>query len=363
MPIFLQLSNAHDIDFFFTAMKPGRWWTARQTTEYSGIRGAWLSWTSLYRSLTRGQYDAVIVGLGGRSHLAAVAAATARAQTPTVVWVDMWFYPQTIIHGAGRPLTRHLLRRADAVVSCGSHVTRWIDGEVGRTDAIYEMPNAVDNDHFARSVAREELAAFRAQHHLDRFTATFVGRLEPEKGLDGLLRAISACSDSLDLVVAGEGSLRKQLTDLARNLGISERVRFIGWMNQKDMPTLYQASDLLVLPSVSTRLVKETWGLTVNEAMSAGLPVIATDAVGAAAGGLVEHGVTGWVVPERNTAALTQALEEASSSSALRLNRGRHARKRVRRFTFEAAAAAFESALNDATAPRARSIDWSARDA
>jgi glycosyltransferase involved in cell wall biosynthesis len=363
-PIFSRLADLHDIDFFFTAAKPGRWWTSRQSTAWTGIRGAYVTSGSLYRALRRKPYDAVIVSLGGRSHLGAVAAAASRSRVPMILWVDMWFYPRTITHNVGRPLVHHLLRRADSVVSCGSHVTRWIEDEAGRTHAIYEMPNAVDNDHFARTVGSEELAGFRARHRLDGFTASFVGRLEPEKGLGFLLQALRGCGESIDLVVAGDGSLRKPLTDLSHDLGISRRVRFIGWLSQNDLPTLYHASNLLVLPSISTRLVKETWGLTVNEAMNAGLPVIATDAVGAAVGGLVEDGVTGWVVPERNAPALTRALDEAASSSALRVKRGQQARTRVGRFTFEAAVAAFESALGDAiVSHRAPSIATEAQDA
>lgn len=350
VPTFEQLARRHDVEFFFTATKPGRWWAPQQPTSSSALRASYTSSAALYRRLTHRRYGAVICGLGGRPHLAAVAAAVARVQVPFALWVDMWFYPRTLVHAAGRPLTRHLLRSADAIVSCGSHVTGWIEQEVGRTEGIYEMPNAVDNEHFARPVPPERVAEFRARHGLDRVTASFVGRIEPEKGLDVLLRAVAAGHEPFDLVVAGEGSLRKRLADLSVHLGITDRVRFVGWLDQAELPTLYQASDFFVLPSVSTRLVKETWGLAVNEAMSAGLPVIATDTVGAAAGGLVESGATGWVVAERNVRALSSALDEAASDADARTARGRAARQRARRYTFEAGAEAFESALDLAVA-------------
>ena len=63
-----------------------------------------------------------------------------------------------------------------------------------------------------------------------------------------------------------------------------------------------------MLPSITTALDKEPWGLVVNEAMHAGLPVVATDAVGAAAGGLVRDGENGFVVPERDADALAAAV-------------------------------------------------------
>jgi len=348
VPTFEQLGARHEVDFYFTAAKPGRWWSTHQPADTGALSAAYVRSTTLYRRLTGQEYDAVVCSLGGRAHFAATAAATARSGVPFVLWVDMWFYPRSVGHAVGRPLTRHLLRRADALVSCGPHVSRWIAEEVARTDAVYEMPNAVDNDHFARPVAAAEIARFRAQHGLERATASFVGRLEPEKGLEILLEATAAAQERFDIVLAGDGSLRESLADLSVALDISERVRFVGWLNQGELPTLYQASNVFVLPSVSTRLVKETWGLAVNEAMSAGLPVIASDAVGAAAGGLVEDGVTGWVVPEKDAAALSKALDEAVSDEAMRNSRGREASRRARHYTFEAGVDAFEAALTHA---------------
>ena len=355
-PIFRQLAQRHEVDFFFTATSPGRWWAPQQAVDYPELRGHYEGAATLYHELMRRRYAVVVCSLGGRSHFAATALAVARSRVPLVLWVDMWFYPRSSVHAVGRPLTRHLLRRADALVSCGPHVTRWIAEEAGRTHAIYEMPNAVANDHFARPVSSEQLSQFRVGYGLDGVTASYVGRLEPEKGLDVLLRAVAASRESFDVVLAGQGSLRKPLADLSEALGIADRVRFLGWLEQQRLPVLYQASDVFVFPSVSTRLVKETWGLAVNEAMSAGLPVIATDAVGAAAGGLVEDGVTGWVVPERSVRALSRALDQAVSNRQTREARGKEARRRASTYTFEAGAEAFEAALEHAVTARGRLV-------
>lgn len=354
LPTFEQLAGRYDVDFFFTATKPGRWWSAQQPSDFGDLRASYVSSRTLYQILRRREHEVVISCLGGRTHLAATAAAVARSQVPFVLWVDMWFYPRSVVHAAGRPLTRNLLRRADALVSCGPHVSEWISEEVGRTAAIYEMPNAVDNDHFTQPVEPSEIARFRARHGLQGITASFVGRLEPEKGLDVLLQAVAATHEPFDLVIAGEGSLREPLTDLTAALDIADRVRFIDWLDQEKLPTLYQASDVFVFPSVSTRLVKETWGLAVNEAMSAGLPVIATDVVGAAAGGLVQEGVTGWVVPERSVLELSRALDQAASDGQARESRGEEAQRRTREYTFEAGTEAFEAALEHAVDVRGR---------
>jgi glycosyltransferase involved in cell wall biosynthesis len=137
-------------------------------------------------------------------------------------------------------------------------------------------------------------------------------------------------------------------------LGIDKRVRFFGWREQRELPALYHACDFLVMPSVSTRLVREAWGLVANEAMNAGIPVIATDAVGAAAGGLIIDGETGLVVPERDALSLASALDELASDPARRATLGAGARARVQSFSVSAAADAFDQATKSAVTARRR---------
>ena len=82
-----------------------------------------------------------------------------------------------------------------------------------------------------------------------------------------------------------------------------------------ELRNLYAAADVLVLPSIPTRTFREPWGLVVNEAMNQGLPVIASDAVGAAAGGLVRDGRNGLVVPAGDSAALAGALRRLADDA------------------------------------------------
>ena len=74
---------------------------------------------------------------------------------------------------------------------------------------------------------------------------------------------------------------------------------------------MYAAADVLVVPSIATRTFREPWGLVVNEAMNQGLPVIASDAVGAVAGGLVRDGRNGLVVRAGDSGALAHAMRPA----------------------------------------------------
>jgi glycosyltransferase involved in cell wall biosynthesis len=112
-----------------------------------------------------------------------------------------------------------------------------------------------------------------------------------------------------------------------------------------ELRNLYGDCDVLVVPSIPTRTFREPWGLVVNEAMNRGMPVIASDAVGAAAGGLVRDGETGLVVPAGDSAALADALCRLDSDPPLRLRLGKAGAENVRAFTYDAWAKGFSRAL------------------
>jgi glycosyltransferase involved in cell wall biosynthesis len=176
----------------------------------------------------------------------------------------------------------------------------------------------------------------------------YVGRLATGKGLEYLVEASAQVYPSHVLVVAGDGPLLPSLHDRAQSAGVSECVSFIGRVTQTELPALLQASDVFVLPSVSTPTFREPWGLVVNEAMNSGLPVVATDAVGAAAGGLIVPEETGHVVPQRDVRALAAAIEDLVNDPARRRRMGEAGKERVRGWNYDAAADAFEQALSNA---------------
>jgi glycosyltransferase involved in cell wall biosynthesis len=101
----------------------------------------------------------------------------------------------------------------------------------------------------------------------------------------------------------------------------------------------------VVLPSIPTRDYREPWGLVVNEAFDQGVPVIASDAVGAAAGGLVRHEETGLVVGAGDAGALAGALRRLHDDPALRARLGAAARTAVGAFNHDAWAAGVSRAL------------------
>jgi glycosyltransferase involved in cell wall biosynthesis len=114
----------------------------------------------------------------------------------------------------------------------------------------------------------------------------------------------------------------------------------------------YAGSDVVVMPSIPTLTFREPWGLVANEAMNRGLPVIATDAVGAAAGGLVRDGRNGLVVEAGDAPALANAIRTLHDDPALRRRLGAAGREDVAAYDQDAWAQALSAALADAGASR-----------
>jgi glycosyltransferase involved in cell wall biosynthesis len=138
------------------------------------------------------------------------------------------------------------------------------------------------------------------------------------------------------LVLAGEGPL--EIPGALRR----------GKCEATDLRNLYAGSDVVVVPSVPTRDFLEPWGLVVNEAFHQGVPVIATDAVGAAAGGLVRHERTGLVVPANDPDALRAALHRLHDDPALRARLGAAGRAAAAQYTPAAWAEGMSRALTSA---------------
>lgn len=297
--------------------------------------------------LLRAPYDVYLKCINGRFALPVTYLVARLRRRPFVLWTEVWMRYRTRAHCAVYPLTRHIYRHADAIVACGEHVAAFLRAEGVDPARIFVARHAVDNDAYARAVDPTEVAALRDRLEIgaEQKVILFLGRLTEVKGLPYLLDAFAevARKDCV-LVFAGTGSEEQALRAQAERLGIAERVRFAGYVEATSTVLYYALAWALVLPSIELDHIKETWGLVVNEAFNQGVPVIATDAVGAAAGRLVDHGVTGFVVPERDSRALAQAMATLLEDTALRDRMSRTCRQEIAHWTQEGMAQAFVAA-------------------
>ena len=143
-----------------------------------------------------------------------------------------------------------------------------------------------------------------------RLRVVTVARLVEKKGIEYALRALHALAAeglAAEYEVLGDGPLHRPLAHLAAELGLGERVRFLGWQAQSEVRAALDRAHVLVAPSVRAGNADEEGIPTVlKEAMAAGLPVVATRHSGIPE--LVEDGVSGFLIPERDPAALAERL-------------------------------------------------------
>jgi glycosyltransferase involved in cell wall biosynthesis len=280
----------------------------------------------------------VVAGLSGRVALPAAYAGARRARVPFVLWATIWAHPRTAAHALSYLPLRHLYRSADAIATYGPHVSAYVRGK-GARGPVVEAPQSVDGAFWSAPARPVRRAPFQVM---------FAGRLAREKGVAVLLRAwhVSGLSaPSAALVLVGGGPIRARA--VATGAAMLE-----GPADATALRNFYAGSDVVVLPSIPTRDFREPWGLAANEAMCQGVPVIATDAVGAAAGGLVQHERTGLVVPAGDAGALAGALRRLHYDPPLRTRLGAAARAAVASYTHDAWAAGMARALAAAGAGR-----------
>jgi glycosyltransferase involved in cell wall biosynthesis len=277
--------------------------------------------------------DITIKCLNGKFALPVVLSACVARRRPYIIWTGDWSVVDSPAHRLVARLNNTVCRHADAVVTYGSHVTRYLIDQGVRPGNIFTSRHAVTNSLYGRVVTADEIRSLRSRFEIGDGVkiVLFVGRLVRQKGLEYLLRGFAAAARSENpvLLLVGTGPERQECENLARELGISGRVRFAGYVSPAETVPYYAASDIFVLPSVTWNGWKETWGLVVNEAFNQGVPVVTTAAVGAAAGGLVLDGENGLVTPERDSDAIANALARLLGDAELRRRLGANAKARI----------------------------------
>ncbi|SDG03530.1 Glycosyl transferases group 1, partial [Lentzea fradiae] len=170
--------------------------------------------------------------------------------------------------------------------------------------------------------------------HNDRPTALFVGRLDEEKRVGEFLRALARVPAAVGEIV-GDGTCRSEWEKLAQDLGITDRVRFHGFVSEDELLDAYARCDLFVMPGVA-----ELQSLATMEAMAAGKPVIAANAM--ALPHLVHSGRNGWLFEPGDVNQLTQRLHTLVHDAPLRTRMGAASREIISRHALAATLQRFE---------------------
>lgn len=198
------------------------------------------------------------------------------------------------------------LRHATAIAAIGSRAATAY-AKLFPEIPVFGIPYFCDLEPFRRA------AEARSPAPAGRVRVLFSGQLIPRKGVDLLVRAFIEAlrrAPSLELRILGEGPLRGELERLSG--AVSDRIVIMGHRNPGDLPAVFAEADIFVLPSLH-----DGWGVVINEALGAGLPIVASDGVGAAHD-LVADGVNGLVTPAGDVGALRDALVLLANDPARR---------------------------------------------
>jgi glycosyltransferase involved in cell wall biosynthesis len=321
---------------------------------WSGL-SFWRPWTfGLRARLRRGRFNALWVhGYAHRGCLAGIAAAKS-LNIPVMLRGESNLLSETddaLKLGVKRLAMPALLRTIDGILAIGRLNREYYLHYGVEPGRIFPMPYAVDNEFFrtAAERARPNRERLRAELRLQpgRPVILFASKMQPHKRAADLLESYARLSPAAYLVFAGDGEERAKLERRARELKL-DSIRFIGFRNQSELPSLYDLCDVFVLPSEH-----EPWGLVVNEAMNAGKPVVVSDRVGAGPD-LVEDGITGCVYPVRDIAALADCLRRLINSSEHRAAMGARALEKVSRLDFAADRDGLLAALDSIVGKKAR---------
>src|SRR5258708_12013181 len=228
---------------------------------------------------------------------------------------------QRLIQQADRIIAATVDERTQLVRSCGAIASH-----------VQIIPCGVDLKLFVPH--NRQRARLLLGLHPTRPVLLFAGRLDPFKGPDLLLRATAMMENDAQMVIVGgklqEDKELQQLRALAAELSISQRVRFLGARPQIELPLLYSAADITVVPSYH-----ESFGMVAVESLACGTPVVATRAGGLTT--VVRHGETGYLVP-RSPGFFAERLDTLLRNPALLEKMRAAARSSILQFSWKSVA-------------------------
>jgi glycosyltransferase involved in cell wall biosynthesis len=232
-------------------------------------------------------------------------------------------------------IRKQVLQNTDHVLSRSPDATSVVRAK-GYIGPVTPIGYGVDLSNFHPAVEPSMPRAVRPD-----FRIGYVGRLVEEKGLDDALDAIAQTEAPVSLAIMGEGPYEGQLRQRVAELGLTDKVTFRGWGTPADVAAFLRSLDAMVLLTRTTKSVREQFGRVIVEAQACGVPVI-----GSQSGAIPDVvGDGGWIIPERDPAALAKQLDAIMADPQSLRAHGLAAQSNVKnRFTYAAVADALVSA-------------------
>ncbi|BAT55534.1 group 1 glycosyl transferase [Nostoc sp. NIES-3756] len=217
-------------------------------------------------------------------------------QIPCVFWGEKMVGASGGIKGKLQKTLARALEKCQAIAAIGSHAVQDYQQRFPGKP-IFNIPYYCDLAAFSQEIP---------QRPRTPITILFCGQMIARKGVDLLLQVLETLInmglEARLLLVGREADLPQMLTQVSQTT--QRYIEYAGFQAPEDLPQFFRQADIFVLPSRH-----DGWGVVVNQAVGAGLPVICSDAVGAA-NDLIEQGKNGYIFPNGDVAALTQILAD-----------------------------------------------------
>jgi glycosyltransferase involved in cell wall biosynthesis len=265
-----------------------------------------------------------------------------------ILWSEDWYWGGDFLSRLAIPLCNLIIRGSDIIIVAWSKQKEFTCRN-GASETKVKIAYNSYTPLNSRSIENGDIAKLIYQKK--RFRILYLGRILEYKGLDILIKAYEPIeakySGKTELIVAGSGPFESVCKDLVAKLGLNT-VFFVGRVHPEEVEEFYRYADVFVHPCkwcTKKRVRGESWGFVINEAMSMGLPVVTTSAVGSAYD-LIEHGQSGFVIQPGDSCSLTRALGTLYTNASVRTAIGQAAKTRIQSFfTPERQAAAFVEAV------------------
>jgi glycosyltransferase involved in cell wall biosynthesis len=222
------------------------------------------------------------------------------------------------------PFLRKFLRSVDKIVATSPDMVEHSSYLREFKDKCEVIPLGIDTKPFEGNPDAVDKARGEVRKKLgEKPVILFIGRMVYYKGVEYLLKAMTSVDATLVLI--GDGALREQLQGMAAQLGLTNKVKFMGRLDDDEIVSYLHAADLFVLPSIER---SEAFGLVQLEAMACGKPVISTNLT-TGVPYVNKHHETGIVVPPRDADAISRAINQLLHNPQLMADYGRNAKNRV----------------------------------
>jgi glycosyltransferase involved in cell wall biosynthesis len=262
-----------------------------------------------------------------------------------ILWSESTQYETSWQRSLTLPFVRWIVGMADTYIAIGKRSREYLVKLGANSKEVFTAISTVDVAHFAKESRLKEQARQHLKQKLgipkNNKVLLYVGQFIERKNVKVLFKALELLPKNFTLLLVGYGPLEESYREYAATHRQTS-ICIVPHQEVNYLPHYYGIADVFVLPSL-----EETWGLVVNEAAAAGLPVIVSDTAGSA-GDLVVPGKNGFTFDPKDVRALVAAVQACTANSERQKEMSEYSRKIIKNCTPEKAAASFYTAISAA---------------